>query len=1355
MARRRLNKKVAIIGSLIFAFGVFAAIGAFLYLSRDPEKFIKDGDAALLAGNYEEAALSYNRARVRAKSDSLKIELLFKIADVYSNIDKWNNILGCWNTVIQIDPKNIKARLSRLNYLYIMAKSVAGFAGGGPWQDIASQASELMEVAEADGLLNENTARWEPFGLQQTEMGDSQLGTYLHLLRGRAILETAIAGAVTDPNESLERAINDLEEVRKLQPGNVDTYWLLARVFEARGNIAASRGDLGKKKEAGEQAEKILEQAVELASDNPKTHINLLQIKLARASDSRSKEQMEALEPQYQSLVGRFNTSAEAFSALCRYHQLVGSKNIDKAVEAAERALELDKENVAYAINAAIVNYTEYSTRGQRPNIQRAIEILNSALTRPDAQDKPGPKMWANKSNRITLYSLLAQCYIEQVLDPQRSGVTTESQKQQLISKAEEAVHQIEQLIGSGEDPTVAKWQGMLELAKGDETAAIRKLYATYEQNKAAGRTDPMLVYWLAQIFRKTTEIGAANEFFISALSPPAEIYDTKPEALLDCAEVLLKLRSNASALNAVKFFEDNYGANDRSKVLRIMAYIGGGQFDEAEKELVDAAPDDPNTIKLNWELVWAKSRKLQGAIAQKQARDIIPQPVPATGEQQRLETEGADALTQAELASYYDTLAQLTGKMLSIEPNSVGAGSVAIIFRRYVVEEGKFKEAEEVINKFLKYFPDNVTALSYKQVLAEPQPDKVSPERVYEIEENIRGGLADPVARAVSLGAFYQGNKEPNKAIPEFKKVLETAPAAAEGKMTESQRFAAISLYEVAIQLKDWQLAEQMADIARRENLDGCQGNFYAARIAVGREQWKDAMTKINEALKQKPVFSYAYMFRSVVNAAIGNEYASIEDARKAWSFNPLDGTIAKRLAFVLLERNEKLGGNVTPDQMAETKDALVRALSLNPGDLQLVSFYAEYMSDDEPEQAMAMRQSLQKNSPSMLNTLLLGKMATRIADKEKNAKKKEAYFAVAASAFEQALAMEPQNRDVLTAYSEYYRLSGQSEKAERLLAQSQDERLLWSYHISTGRFKQAKELLEQLYKANPKDTNTVKGLLLVADGTADERGIRKYSEELLLLENNLQNRLFQVQAFLKLGLVKDADQKLQSVKEEYPNEPRVLLLDTWLALRQGQLDKALDLANRCLESDEASAMAWRLRGQINLVKADYSQAISDLKKSKLLLDEPVTGIALARAYLQAGRSEDAITELEATVDHPQAPPESRALLEQVYWQFGRKESLKRFYAQTLEKFPDSVLWLTHAATFAGSQGELDRAEQLYEQALQQSKKDGKPDREALSGYLQTLLLAGRSNKLFREAGKYIDSDVAPLAYFRMAEAK
>jgi hypothetical protein len=47
MAKKRLNKKVALIGSGIFVLLILLAIGVILHLSRDPETFIKDGDAAI------------------------------------------------------------------------------------------------------------------------------------------------------------------------------------------------------------------------------------------------------------------------------------------------------------------------------------------------------------------------------------------------------------------------------------------------------------------------------------------------------------------------------------------------------------------------------------------------------------------------------------------------------------------------------------------------------------------------------------------------------------------------------------------------------------------------------------------------------------------------------------------------------------------------------------------------------------------------------------------------------------------------------------------------------------------------------------------------------------------------------------------------------------------------------------------------------------------------------------------------------------------------------------------------------------------------------------------------------------
>ncbi|MBA7645121.1 hypothetical protein ES703_52874 [subsurface metagenome] len=139
---------------------------------------------------------------------------------------------------------------------------------------------------------------------------------------------------------------------------------------------------------------------------------------------------------------------------------------------------------MTYARDAANLHYRNFSIYGQKQEIHKAIEVAEHALALLDAQEVSGPRHWVNLRNRISLYAFLANCYIEQVLEP--CEVRTKSQTQEWMADAEQAVREIEQLFGSGEDPQVVKWQAMLELAKGNRNKAIKKLYAAYEQLKAA-----------------------------------------------------------------------------------------------------------------------------------------------------------------------------------------------------------------------------------------------------------------------------------------------------------------------------------------------------------------------------------------------------------------------------------------------------------------------------------------------------------------------------------------------------------------------------------------------------------------------------------------------------------------------------------------------------------------------------------------------------------------------------------------------------------------------------------------------------------------------------------------------------
>ena len=569
MAKKRLNKKVVLVGSMVFVFLVLGAIGVILYLSRDPERFIKTGDEALLAKDYKSAAQNYHKARSLAKTDSLRIEMLFKLVDIYIETDQWRNALGCWNKIIQIDPKNVKARFGRLKYFYIMADS-----GLRVWQEIASQASEFIEVAKDANLLAEDTAQWQPIKMQERRAVSNQMGPYLYLLRGRANLQIAGRGAVTDPNESLTRAIDDLENVRELEPNNVDAYWYLAQAIITKGNILALRADFEGRDKAIERAKERLEEAVKVAEADPRAHINLLLMKQSiMLEQGTTIEQMQSLEPEYLSLVQKFPSSAQAHSALTGFYLLLGPKNLDKAVEAVEKAVELDKGNVAYVRSAADLHYRMFSVYGQEPQLYKAIEVARNALTLPDAQDKPGPRSRANRNNRISLYAFLANCYIEQVLEYHRDGIGTEDQKQKWLTDAEQAVHEIEQLSGSGEEPQVIKWRGMLELAKGNRNNAIKKLYAVYEQLKASRppeQRDARLSYALAEVFKNTSEVGVVAEFLAGALN--AGIAQTKSEAVLDYVEVLLKLNLWSEAISNIKIFEEEFGPSERSRTLRISA---------------------------------------------------------------------------------------------------------------------------------------------------------------------------------------------------------------------------------------------------------------------------------------------------------------------------------------------------------------------------------------------------------------------------------------------------------------------------------------------------------------------------------------------------------------------------------------------------------------------------------------------------------------------------------------------------------------------------------------------------------------------------------------------------------------
>lgn len=1381
MARKKLNKKVLIIGAgllLVLAVGI---IGVILYLSRDPEKFIKDAQAAVKQARqatdeemrlekYDQAARNYNRARARMKNDEDRIDVLYKLVDIYIKTDQWEKVRGCWNRITSVDERDYPARFCQLEYLYIMADDGAS----GVWNEIDSQTTDFLEISEPN-LMVEDMYTSELVRERLTREDElsgrvENVNGYLYLVRGRSRLEMAETGSTTDPNQLLTTAVSDLEKARELEPGNIDVYHYLARAERLKGQMQASRGFTQAEQEYFERGLELLRQAVEKNPDNPRARINLLNMRFDNVRrSSSSQEDLLQLESDYLKLADDFPSSPEVYFAICRYYTSFGYEYLDQAIQAVNKALELAPENVEYAITAANLQYRKYSVfrrsdDNYNSGISKAIEIADNALTLPGALQKEGPGYYKRRQNKMVLCDLLAKCYTEQVIEPVEQ--LSEQQKQDLISKAEDIIYQLEQLFGSGDQPHIIKWKGILELAKGNTQAGIRQLHSVYDNYEASGRRDAYLSYRLAQAVSGTGELGAVREFLYSALARDDQssgIMSDKPYVLLDYARVFYQMNAYSQALNVVNAFEENFWSNAQTRNLRISCLIASNQIDEAKQELDKLPADKPDIINLKINLVRKEIEQLGTTLRQQQFEDSSIQPDRLTMESS--ESQISDGQLEEDLEEKYAELEELIKQILDRDPESI-RGSTVLSVARYNIRNDNISKARSLVREYLNHFPDDIDTKVFLKRLEYSDPLDVPEEELADYRLQLLKEIDDDTTRALSLGIFYLGREELDKSKEYLNTVLEQEPVEQPDVIDDSEKvnvkgsksIAASYLLDIAVDQNDFSLAESIRDIARAENLDGCNGNFFAARLLMGREEYDSALKRINQALEIRPIFGRGYMLRSRINVALGNNESALNDIQQAAELRPTDARIARDLALMLYQRNERLGDSVTRAQIAETRRALLRAIRLNPGQGSLQSLYAQYISDQDPENSLAILQRIQQSNPTVQNSLLLGRQAMELAEQATRQDRKDFLIKLADSALSQARQADPNSEAVLNAYAEYYRTTGQPERAEQLLQESKSDSVLWRHYFNLGRMERAREILERLYRKNPDNRDTLNGLIQVAVSTQDKQAVAKYTQELVELEDTAQTRLVQVQAMVNTGLLDQAENKLQELKEQYPDESRALLLEAYIALKRGEFEKARQLSNRTLEMDENNNIAWRVRGMVNTLLGNYDRAISDLRQSKTLSSEPKTQLELAKAYLNAERYEDAITELESLINGSeggQAVIEARRILERVYSRLDRRSALQEFYEETIAQLPESVYWYNQAGKLALSQQQYSQAREYFKQALDNSSAEGSLDSSALNGYLQTFLDEGEYGQLSEEARNYVDTELGYLAFYKMAQAK
>ena len=1368
---KRLNKKVAVLGTvvLLMMFVVFFVVVQEKDILTSQAKLLEDGDAAIAKQDYETAKKKYLRAKARAKTDEARIQAIHKLIDVYLDTEEWPPLQGVWQQMLRINPGDLAVRYAQLKYSYIVADSGATRL----WQDVESKASEFLEIVEREGILDADTSQWEKpqyekVGLVHKPLAGSDgiqnIGQYLYLLKSRAKLEAVVSGATTEPDNVLEEAIQDLELAREIDPTNSNVVLQLVRAFIARGNLLASRGNFDEREKASHMALEIIEETIKNSPQDAQSYMNRLSIKrdIAWAGDV-SEDIVAQFEAEYKELAERFPDNPVDFPSVSSSYRGSGPKYLDKAIAAIERARSLESDNVMYSLSAASAYNLKAAIKKDESSLEKTIAILNDSLQLPGVQETQGPQRWRHRRNRILVYSYLAGVYLDRLLYPEDE--LSPEQRLEWLTKAENIIHVIEQILGSGEDPVVMKWQGMLALAQGNRTEGIRKLYTVHERLKASDRMDTELAYVLAKTFEKTVEVGATHDFFAIALKLRQEdrgnragsIDASKPSALLEYAHVLLRLGVGKTARNVVTYFEDTYGATSRSRMIMVNSLITMGDYEEAEAILAEGDVSETDRLRLELRLLQQKINAAQILIQRQAFADDANMFNDAIAE----EGEGEDVdvkQLEKELKSNNDLLAENIEKLVTLEPNLVSDALVRGLCDRYR-DLGQENKARELANLFLSVFPENLVMRTYLRMLDSGEP--MRGEKEAEIRRQLIEEMSDPSKKAVLLGMFNMGRNEPNEAIAQFKQVIsifeDKADSLDEGdQLSYRARIATEYLFDLAVQAEDMAMAEEITNIVGRHDFDQCNGDYFKARLSAVQDDYESALKHIERCVEQRPLSSQILVLRGQIKETLGRTREGITDMKQAARFNPRNGNISKILAVALYRRNERLGNNVTTGQFLEAKQAIERAVSTNTNDFQLLNFYAEFIRDTEPRKALAIRQRLFKNTPTVQNAVLLGNIAFNLSEDQTDPDEKQALIQIASDSYEKALELDPGNQIVLAEYAEFYRATGREAEAEQLISGSQNENVQWRYYYSIGQYEKAREIMERLYTAEPENQEVIRALIDIARLILNQDDAKKYSEALCKIDDSIRNNLVQIQVYLSVGLVNEAELKMQSFREKNPDEPLGQLLNAAILMRQGKLDEALKLTNRSLETDQANPRGWLLRGRIKLLLGDSTQAINDLTKAASLEDSANSRIGLARAYMAADRPLEAITELSAIVDDPASPEQARLLLEAIYSRAGGNfAALASFYERMIKQYPDDLRWKTKAALLARRVKDFATAESIYELVWNTGLERGEPDSGALEGYIKALIGGEKLQESMDVSSKYVNTEFKTVALVGMALTK
>ena len=833
--------------------------------------------------------------------------------------------------------------------------------------------------------------------------------------------------------------------------------------------------------------------------------------------------------------------------------------------------------------------------------------------------------------NKLSMFSLMI--YASEACVALSLATEDLSAKDRWLTRAEQYVADAQ-----GESPShprILSQSGRVKLARGQDRLALKDLRAADEAYGAFDAVNWENKLILAQVHLRLNEAGAAKEVL---------------EGVLEHATKWRGADSFFWNLYAQTLFQNN----ELDRALAVSDHV----------LLVNPAD--------------AGAKQLKAAIFERQGKlsDAGRLSQELTG------SPAVNALMQARAAMLdgdAEQALEILLRALETDPADAGLVSAAV---REMIHRDRYEDAQAVVARALLAKPGD-RAIAQLGVLT--RRDLTEEQREQALLE-LNQSTEDAFERALDLIGFYaRKNDLPNTlhwiSDAERHLVAKDTPLARNATATQHRALLKAKM-RTAAQLNDPAAMESARDAAVKYNVDGAGGKSILGWYHIQRREYDLALLALREAVQAQPTDAASFTHLGQCLQLLGRIDEALDAFEKAVRLNPNDGTAHYGLAFLAKSRAD--------EQTFQRELALCERLI--PGEPWVQEQVLIRMEETDPRAALRRREALRADRPQDApNLQRLAALYETLGDRPK-----------ADEAYAKLLEYNPEDEKSIQAAAAHHRRAGRPERALELVTnyaktratperQAYAHYLVANEHLQQGNAAEAeKTLLAGEGTAQTVETARALAKFYLQVGNQPEKAAqwcamaveRARQMKSPLLPNVLEEEIACL-LHRQVNDIERARKDAAELRESFPNYARVLLWESEIHDRSGDIDRAIASLTEYLTARPNDPYALYQRARHQVSRGRLGAAIEDLsvvKRTKPLALELQPRLLLGRLQQRLGRRDLWIAELESLAKD--APDSATAVeeLARAYLQEKRLEDADRLVTAQINrtaKSPDGRWFL------------------------------------------------------------------------------